>query len=96
LAPEGILLFTTHGETSRQYFPQAQPDEDGFWFEASSEQQDLDTANYGQTLTSKEFVRARIAELPHATLVELREGDWWGHQDLYVVKNENDYGLSTT
>lgn len=86
LAPGGVLLFTTHGETSRKHFPQAQLDEQGFWFEPSSEQHDLNTASYGQTITSTDFVQARIQELPQATLLELREGEWWEHQDLWLLQ----------
>ncbi len=82
----GVLLFTTHGEKSMKYLPQARLDENGFWFEPTSEQTDLDTTNYGQTITSKSFVSAQISKLDRALLLDYQEGDWWGHQDVYILR----------
>jgi hypothetical protein len=82
----GVLLFTTHGRKSMKHFPQACLSSEGFWFERSSEQKDLDTATYGQTITTRPFVEARINDLHGAQLLDDQEGAWWGHQDLYVVR----------
>jgi hypothetical protein len=82
----GVLLFTTHGRKSMTHFPQAYLSSEGFWFERSSEQKDLDTATYGQTITTRPFVEARITDLHGAQLLDDQEGAWWGHQDLYVVR----------
>ena len=82
----GVLLFTTHGKVSMKYFPQAELDSSGYWFEKSSEQKDLDAESYGQTITTKEFVHARIAELPDVCVLNYQEAGWWEHQDLYVLR----------
>lgn len=86
LKPGGILIFTTHGITSMAHFPHATLDQSGFWFEAASEQHDLDTSSYGQTITAKEFVEARIAELPGVEYLLREAAGWWAHQDLYIVR----------
>lgn len=86
LEPGGLLLFTTHGAESMRYFPGAVLDESGFWFDRSSEQVDLDTADYGQTITSKAFVDASIAALPQAEYLAYEAACWWEHQDLYIVR----------
>ncbi|WP_082434520.1 polysaccharide pyruvyl transferase family protein [Devosia sp. A16] len=83
----GVLLFTTHGQTSMQYFPQAVLDRSGFWFDKSSEQGDLETATYGQTITSQSFVEARIKELEDVVeYLEFEPAGWWEHQDTYVLR----------
>jgi cyclopropane fatty-acyl-phospholipid synthase-like methyltransferase len=84
----GVLLFTTHGKVSMKYFPQAKLNSSGYWFEKSSEQKDLDAESYGQTITTKEFVDARIAELPDVRVRDYQEAGWWEHQDLYVLRKE--------
>ncbi len=86
VAPGGVLFFTTHGRKSMMHFPQARLDGEGYWFEASSEQGDLDTADYGQAITAKEFVDAQIASLPDVEYLLHEPGYWWGHQDLYVLR----------
>lgn len=90
LDPGGLMIFTTHGLESMKYFPASSFDESGFWFEASSEQTDLDVADYGQTITSKDFVDAQIALLPGADFVRYEAAAWWGHQDLYVLRKTDD------
>lgn len=86
LKGNGVLLFTTHGKLSMQYFPKAKLDETGYWFDQNSEQGDLDTESYGQTITSKNFVEGRIAELEGAKVLLYEQGGWWGHQDLYIIR----------
>ena len=86
LTVDGVLIFTTHGRLSLQYFPQAELGDLGFSFSAISEQKDLDTATYGQTVTSKEFVDSRVAEIKGAEHLLFEQGGWWGHQDLYVIR----------
>lgn len=83
----GVLLFTTHGQTSMQYFPQAVLDQSGFWFDKSSEQGDLETAKYGQTITSQAFVEAQIKELGGVVeYLECEPAGWWEHQDTYILR----------
>jgi SAM-dependent methyltransferase len=83
--PGGILVFTTHGLASRVHFGDITLPDNGFWFRPSSEQADLDTTEYGSSLTTPAFVVAQLAHLTGASLAEFRRGFWWGHQDLYVV-----------
>jgi len=82
----GVLLFTTHGKQSLKHFPEARLNSKGFWFDPSSEQKDLDTATYGQTITAKPYVVSKIAQLKDADLLEYEEGGWWTHQDVYIVR----------
>jgi cyclopropane fatty-acyl-phospholipid synthase-like methyltransferase len=85
LKPGGHLIFTTHGEKSRQYFGNPRIDPDGFWFSPQSEQKDLDTAEYGQTIVTREFVLKETLGLD-AEMVRAEEAAWWGHQDLYIMR----------
>ncbi|WP_165585298.1 bifunctional 2-polyprenyl-6-hydroxyphenol methylase/3-demethylubiquinol 3-O-methyltransferase UbiG [Roseococcus sp. SYP-B2431] len=84
--PGGILIFTTQGMPSRMHFGYPDIPESGFWFQPTSEQIDLSTAEYGQTIVMPSFVKAEIAAIPGLELLDLDEGYWWGHQDLYVVR----------
>lgn len=86
VSPGGLLVFTTHGELSRAHFDNPVIPESGFWFRADSEQKDLPTAEYGQTIVTPGFVRGSIAGIPGATLVEEVGAGWWGHQDVFVVR----------
>ncbi len=82
----GAVIFSTHGLHSAKFFGEPELDESGFWFLADSEQKDLDVATYGQTIVTETFVQREIQKLTgrHADLV--RQGFWWGHQDLYVLR----------
>ena len=82
----GYLVFTTQGMMSRPHFNNPEIPEDGFWFIPDSEQKDLDTAEYGQTIVTEDWVRQQITDLPHVSIERFSEGAWWGHQDLYVVQ----------
>jgi SAM-dependent methyltransferase len=86
VAPNGLLIFTTHGESSR--FTQANPDigADGFCFKPLSEQHDLPPDDYGSTITLPSFVLRQILDLPNMRLVRFQEAFWWGHQDVYVLR----------
>jgi hypothetical protein len=86
----GYLVFTTHGlKTCPSYG--LKPDDlpaDGFWFAPLSEQKDLDAAEYGATLTTPDFVIGEIYRQTGAPIVAFKHGEWWGHQDLWIVKRE--------
>ncbi|MDH3524457.1 MAG: class I SAM-dependent methyltransferase [Acidobacteriota bacterium] len=91
--PGGFLAFTTHGRASRVHFGNPPIPETGIWFRAESEQKDLDTAEYGQTIVDFHYVLGQIeSELGSAggSLHLLRPGYWWEHQDLYVVRASPD------
>jgi SAM-dependent methyltransferase len=82
----GSLIFTTHGLISDRKIPMATSmDEKGFYFRPGSEQDDLDQAEYGTTVTSCSFVVEQIEALENCELRLVRAGLWWGHQDLYVA-----------
>lgn len=85
--PGGCIIFTTHGNISHQkMISHAKIDSTGFWFNENSEQSDLDTAEYGTTITTPAFVREEIRKLEGAQEVEFCEGFWWTHQDAWVVR----------
>jgi SAM-dependent methyltransferase len=92
VAPGGILAFTTHGLGSRAALGHPEIDEDGFWFKADSEQHDLDTARYGSTLSTPDYVIAELYRQVGAPLAAFRGSYWWGHQDLYVVSGPRSPG----
>lgn len=84
--PGGIIIFTTQGMASRMHFGYPEIPDSGFWFLASSEQIDLSTEDYGQTIVTPAFVQGEIAQLPDVELLDVDEGYWWSHQDLYVLR----------
>lgn len=85
VAPGGVLVFTTHGIKAARH-DNVLLDADGFNFSASSESQAIDTAEYGTTFTTEEFVLARIAENMGADkLIHKIPVHFWNHQDAYVL-----------
>jgi SAM-dependent methyltransferase len=83
--PGGVLIFTTHGLASQAAFGHPEIPESGFWFKPESEQDDLEEAKYGSTISTPEFVIAALYQYTAAPLAEFRSGYWWHHQDLYVA-----------
>lgn len=89
VSPGGILIFTTHGKKSMQFFGEVSFDNDGFYFMQQSEQKDLDTSDYGQTIVKESYVSSMIhAKLKNSNFT-FKEGYWWGHQDCYIVQKQN-------
>lgn len=86
LKPDGLLIFTTHGLESRKYFDNPQVEPEGFWFIPMSEQKDLDTTEYGQTIVLPSFVFNQLSEENDLRIILYKEAHWWEHQDLYVMK----------
>lgn len=82
----GILIFTTQGEISRKNFSNPIVDEDGFWFKAISEQRDLDTNEYGMTVTLEKYVIDEIEKINSVECIYYQEAYWWEHQDVYVLR----------
>jgi len=83
---DGFLIFTTHGLASTKIFNDydCQLDSEGFWFNPSYEH-DLDTDEYGITVATPQYVLGCLQELRMASLKYFRGGDWWDHQDTYVI-----------
>ena len=90
LKSPGYLVFTTHGLKSIVGLEITADDipADGYWFNARSEQKDLDTAEYGLSLTTPDCVIGEIYRHLGAPIAMHRHAHWWGHQDLWVVKRE--------
>ena len=81
LEPEGLLIFSVHGED----LTPDKPVVDGIRFESQSESRVLDVEEYGTTFVSEDYVRGQVAaigadwacvRLPRAL------SDW---QDVYVI-----------
>lgn len=89
LEASGVLIFTTHGRLSLPHLGSPVIPEDGFWFTQSSEQRDLDTRDYGLTAVTREFAEREIAAAVGGRIDVYREGYWWEHQDLYVVRRDS-------
>ena len=90
LKSPGYLLFTTHGIKSLAglQITLDDVDSDGFWFQARSEQHDLDAAEYGLSLTLPNFVIPEIHRAVAAPIVDYRQAEWWHHQDLWIIKRD--------
>lgn len=58
---------------------------DGFWFLPQSEQKDLSTSEYGQTIVTPDFVIGEVYRQTGAPMVLYRSAFWWEHQDLYIL-----------
>lgn len=86
LAPNGLLIFTAHGEVSQKWMGVDALDSEGFFFHAASEQKDLSDAEYGNTVTAFEFVYPRVAA-SGLKLLQFRQATA-GHHDLYVLHND--------
>jgi 2-polyprenyl-3-methyl-5-hydroxy-6-metoxy-1,4-benzoquinol methylase len=84
--PKGYLIFTTHGFESIKFIPKCHFDADGFYFQATSEQKDIATSEYGLTCTQPKYVFSQVFQNVNTTLKFFREGFWWNHQDVFVVK----------
>jgi 2-polyprenyl-3-methyl-5-hydroxy-6-metoxy-1,4-benzoquinol methylase len=83
----GIVIFTTHGETTHNNVIKHIPvNNEGYGFIADSEQFDLSTESYGHAITYSKYVLNKIRTLSHIKLVESIPGDWWGHQDVFILK----------
>jgi SAM-dependent methyltransferase len=85
VAPGGLLVFTTHGLASQAAFGDIVIPDNGFWFIANSEQDDLNTAEYGSAITTPDYVIGELFRMVRAPIREFKHAYWWGHQDLYVI-----------
>lgn len=89
-ADGGYIIFTTHGQESMKFFGKPKLDSEGFWFKNESEQKDLNSSEYGQAIVSHDYVCNVIKKYSNMELVRFDESEWWGHQDLYIVRIKND------
>ncbi len=86
LAPDGLLIFTTHGRQGHLDMGRPTLHPDGYWFAAMSEQKDIPTDDYGCMIATPVYVMQRIARCQGAAVVFFQESFWWGKQDLFVVR----------
>ena len=100
LAPGGLMLFTTHGDFVARRIPTRDFDygltaeqinrigaaypETGYGFEDYPGEQD-----YGVSLTSPEWIRARVQEVGGLREVYFKERGWDDHQDVFAFVREN-------
>lgn len=85
VTPGGYLIFTTQGMISRKYFGNPVIPDNGIWFTPSSEQKDLDVADYGNTIVTAAYVKKAVEDILHQNILRMTEAFWWDHQDLYVI-----------
>lgn len=87
--PGGYLIFTTHGMIAWEMNGKPAMSENGIWFAPSSEQKDLNVADYGSTIVTPEYVKRAVENILHENILRMDEAEWWGHQDLFVVQKSN-------
>jgi hypothetical protein len=85
----GYLVFTTHGLRQCELLG-VPPDglAEGFWFSGRTEQPDLDTADYGSTITLPGFVIGEIWRQTGGPIVLYEHAGWEALQDLWVIRRE--------
>jgi len=99
LAPGGLAVFTTHGDFAaqrvlRREFDYSIPEDqierlvrdykqDGYGFAGYAGEQ-----KWGVSLTSSEWIRARVAELGGMREVYFKEHGWDNHQDVFGFVRE--------
>jgi hypothetical protein len=89
----GLVVFTTHGAASLKYLGNPTVNELGFHFQRTSEQKDLPLDEYGNTVALPPFVKTVIGTIPQVETVLTREGYWWDHQDLYVLRKTSEMAI---
>jgi SAM-dependent methyltransferase len=89
LSKNGVLIFTAHGEVSQGLMGVPNLEDDGFFFLKASEQADLAATEYGNTVTSFDYVFAQLRELD-LKLVQFKQAGA-GHHDVYVLHRRSDF-----
>jgi SAM-dependent methyltransferase len=86
----GILVFTTHGAISLRNMKagglDANFNEDGFYWNAQSDQRDIDPTDYGTSAVTLSYVQRALQSVPEAELIRFQQAFWWNHQDLYILR----------
>lgn len=83
--PGGVLIFTSHGKTSMPELSSPEVPPDGFWHQAGYAEE-CDGGHRGQTITLRAFVEQECQRVLGVLPLECREGFWFKHQDVYVLK----------
>lgn len=88
LLPGGVLMFTTHGRDSHTVaMPNAVVDAEGYGMIEESEQHDLSKDYYIHAITYEPFVRHAVQAAGGLKVIAFEAKSWWGHQDMFVVRN---------
>jgi hypothetical protein len=83
LNPGGFILFTTPGYESLRRAAYPVNAFDSFRFSLSSEQRDLDTAEYGFTIVAATYA---IQHIPSdCRLVHFSGAEWEDYQNVYIL-----------
>ena len=93
LSPGGVLLFTTHGEAALQRDKdprraQSYDPKKGFGFLTKSEQADLNTNEYGTSISAPHYVIPAIYNATGGRVVSFTPCCWFGIQDEWVVRKD--------
>jgi SAM-dependent methyltransferase len=93
LAPNGLLIITTHDESLRGAKPNDGP---VFWFSEESEIDTLDKKEYGSTFVNEHYVRAAIkgATAGRGSYFRIPKG-LNRYQDLYLIAGPPEPDFST-
>ena len=84
----GVLMISTQGRTThKSLLPDVVVEPDGYGMIATSEQFDLSTNFYIHAITYQNFVETAAAAVRGLELLNFSEGFWFGHQDMYVMRN---------
>jgi len=91
LAPGGFLLFTANGRVTLDTFPEFYndifPKGARFGFRSESDQQDIDSADYGSMIVSIRYVLDMLEKhAPLAILQSYSSGRWLATQDGWILK----------
>lgn len=93
LAPGGLLIFTTHGEFTRDVIyddnarAQLADQADGFQFLLSNETHGrLAEDYYGSAFVTEDYVRRTVDSLGLGTIKRVYTAKLWNTQDIYVIE----------
>lgn len=90
LSPDGVLLFTTHGDRSTLLHKGVDftlhEGGHGWVYIRRSDQPDIDFDDYGTMLVAPHYVANAIADCRSLSLRSFTSGAWFGHQDEWVVQ----------
>lgn len=90
---DGILIITTHGETSKPLIEGMTVNEEGYGMVRMSEQFDIPTQFYVHACTMPSYVEGRLAKAGGGVIESFQPGAWFGHQDLYIIRRVQPEGV---
>ena len=91
LTPEGLLIFTAHGEQSQKLMGVGALEADGFFYGPWSEQKDLPLTEYGGSVTTFDFVYRQSLQCGLTLLLYKQEAI--AHHDVYILQRRRENGF---